>query len=88
MPLGHNYQFDMGFLKQWLGKTYYEIFDYHYVDTMCIAIFMRDCNMYSFNNVKLKTLCDYFSIDLDPHNELKDALATEQLYKRLKRGVL
>jgi DNA polymerase III alpha subunit (gram-positive type) len=42
MPLGQNYQFDMGFIKAWLGvEQYNEWFDYHYRDTMTTALFLK-----------------------------------------------
>lgn len=43
VPLGHNYQFDMSFIKEWIGLSHYEyMFDHNYRDTMQTAMYISD----------------------------------------------
>jgi DNA polymerase III epsilon subunit-like protein len=89
-PLGHNYIFDKMFIIKWLGvDTYDEFFDYHSVDTMCVAMYLNDqAAMHGRNppyqRVSLVSLCNLLSVENpDAHNALGDCVATAGVYKKL-----
>lgn len=90
IPLGQNYSFDIGFIKHWLGiDLYYEIFDYHYRDTMITAGFLNDkAAMHGekipFPKIGLHYLCNVLNVELlNHHDALQDCLATAEVYRRL-----
>ena len=79
--LGHNYAFDLGFLKQWL-PDYGKVFHYHYRDSMGAALFLRDKGLYH-GSVSLQVLCEHFGITHYAHTALGDAMACWHVYQRL-----
>lgn len=93
-PVGHNYQFDMGFLYQILGRKGYErIFSRRYVDTMIVAKFideaMVDCDRDPVHNgYSLKALCECYGVEnKESHTATGDAAATESIYCSLMQYV-
>jgi DNA polymerase III epsilon subunit-like protein len=92
MPLGQNYQFDKGFIQQWLGPaTYDSMFHYHYRDTMVSALAMNDRAGYyaeriPFPKVNLQYLATTLGVKtLGAHNALHDALTTARVYQKLMK---
>lgn len=90
VPLGHNYQFDKGFIVDWLSLPGYEDnFSHLYRDTMIAGLFINDrCdwhkNPIELPKVKLVYLCSQLGIPHErTHNALDDALLCAKVYKRL-----
>ncbi len=89
-PLGQNYQFDQGFIREWLGDaTYNHIFDYHYRDTMSTALFINDRAAFHgepapFPKVNLKYLASQLNISTNrSHDAVADAMTTAKVYKTM-----
>lgn len=90
IPVGHNYVFDMGFLKEWLGELNYEhLFHYHYRDTMRVALYLNDRAISSnsfppYHNVSLTSMANRLGIDTsNAHDALEDCVITAEVYRRL-----
>ncbi len=88
VPLAHNWSFEAGFLKDWLGlESFNQIFHPHPRDTMGLALNIADRAVFRgepipFEKFGLPALCHHFGIELlDHHDALADCLATAQLYK-------
>jgi len=96
IPLGQNYAFDMGFIKQWLGVDLYnDLFDYHYVDTMITAHFLNDraaahAEKVPFSKTNLQWLARTLGVQRDrAHDALQDCLSTADVYRlMLLQGLL
>lgn len=96
---GHNVNFDISFLKVFWEEclkehphlynyTFNKIFDYHTIDTMHIANFLKDCNILKVKNVKLETLCNELNItNQDAHTALSDAIATALVYDKMVKMI-
>jgi DNA polymerase III epsilon subunit-like protein len=90
VPLAHNWAFEAGFLKAWLGmELFNEYFHPHPRDSMLFAISLNDRASYRgdvliFPTVSLTALCKQFNIvNLNAHDALADAIAEAQLYRIL-----
>jgi len=90
IPLGHNYQFDMGFIKKWLGlTTYNDCFHYHYRDSMNAANFLNDRADFRveerpFDKVSLQKIVTKMELPKRmAHTALDDAINTTLIYKRM-----
>lgn len=94
IPLGHNYAFDMAFIKSWMGiENYQMFFHHHYRDTMQVALYMNDYAAMRGEDVpypivKLGDLARNCGVILkSAHDALSDALGTAAVYKGLtKKG--
>lgn len=87
-PIGHNLQFDIPFIKEWLGIASYELcFSPHVRDTMTLALACNDiCDEPPFENVKLSTLCNFFKIEqIAAHTSFDDCIVTAKCYSSLIR---
>lgn len=81
--VGHNVQFDMGFIGSLFereGKDIYEIVSRTQVDTMVLA------KMYSpkksNKSIRLGNVCEWFDIELkNAHSAMPDVIATAELFK-------
>ena len=88
-PLGHNYSFDLQFLKQWLVDEYDDIFHGLYRDTMLSALYLNDragmhCERLLYPKVDLTYLCNCLKITRErSHDALQDCIATAAVYKRM-----
>jgi DNA polymerase III epsilon subunit-like protein len=91
-PLGHNYQFDKGFIQAWLGHEQYdELFHYHYRDSMIAANFINDRASFltpgepvPFSKVNLSWLAKQLNVQTDrAHDSLQDCLTTAGVYRKL-----
>jgi DNA polymerase III epsilon subunit-like protein len=90
VPLAHNWAFEAGFLKHWLGlESFNQFFHPHPRDTMILALSYADRAVFHgenppFGSFGLGALCKHFGIPLiDHHDALADCVATAQLYKAL-----
>jgi DNA polymerase III epsilon subunit-like protein len=90
IPLAHNWAFEAGFLKDWLGlESFKQIFHPHPRDTMTLALSINDRavlrgDRIPFSSFGLGALCNRFGIPLLSHHDaLADTIATAALYKAL-----
>lgn len=98
VPLGANLQFDIQFLRRWLGPlTYSEYFDNRYRDLMLIANFLNDRADFQHMeipyvpNTKLGTICAKLGLDYDPaaaHDAIYDASKAAEAYRKMLRDYL
>ena len=91
-PLGHNYQFDKGFIQPWIGQKHYDyMFHYHYRDSMNLALAINDIyaahyQIPPFMSVSLTGMAKKLGVQLEhAHNAMYDAIAASQVYKALLR---
>ena len=89
-PLAHNWAFEVGFGKAWLGCDLFEhIFHFHPRDGMLFALSLKDRAAFAgeedpFNHVGLGALCKKFGIvNENPHDALCDAVAEAEVYRAL-----
>jgi DNA polymerase III epsilon subunit-like protein len=54
---------------------------------MQVVIYLNKIKKINTNNNKLTTLCDYFNIELDPHDAMNDIEATYELNEKIKELV-
>jgi DNA polymerase III epsilon subunit-like protein len=90
IPLAHNYVFDIGFIKAWLGNEQYnEWFFGHFRDTMQIALYLNDhsaqhAETVPYSKVGLGWLANQFNIEHDQlHDALVDCRVTAEVYKAM-----
>jgi DNA polymerase III epsilon subunit-like protein len=90
VPLAQNWQYEAGFLKEWLGVEQFHHFFHPYArDTMLTAIFINDLHYMHgrtipFKWVNLTSLCRKFNvINTNPHDALADARAEAEVYKSM-----
>ncbi len=90
VPLAQNWQYEAGFLKEWLGVDQFNYFFHPYArDTMTTAIFLNDLHYMQgaqipFNYVNLGSLCRRFNVvNHNPHDALSDARAEAEVYKAM-----
>lgn len=90
IPLGQNYTFDQGFLREWLGAlTYDHIFHYHYKDTMITAGFLKDRAVMHgaippFDSISLTSIANKLGVETTKsHDALNDCLTTAECYRRM-----
>lgn len=95
IPLGHNItQFDIPFLKNWLGRLNYENYFFHHArDTMLIASYLNDkaafhVEQVPFSKIDLSYCLSSIGLKRDrAHDALQDCLAVVDLYKwMVQRG--
>lgn len=90
VPLAHNWTFEYGFLKAWLGqKALDRLFHYHPRDAMVYALALNDRMRLNgrpalFESMSLSNLCRAFKIENPrPHDALYDALAEADVYRAM-----
>jgi|WetSurMetagenome_2_1015567.scaffolds.fasta_scaffold01440_9 DNA polymerase III epsilon subunit-like protein len=90
IPLAHNWAFEAGFLKAWLGyEAFNQFFHPHPRDSMLLGIALNDRAYFQaekaiFSSVGLKSMCQQLKIPHpNAHDALADALAEAKLYKAL-----
>lgn len=90
IPLGHNFAFDMGFMKKWLSiDVYNDFFDYHYIDTMIAANYLNDkaamhAERVPFSKISLTYMCSTLKIKNEKaHDALHDCIATAEVYRKI-----
>jgi DNA polymerase III epsilon subunit-like protein len=92
VPLAHNWAFESGFLKAWLGVEMTDrIFHSHARDGMLYALSLNDRAAFAgepvlFNSVGLSTLCKKLNVvNTNPHDALADSLAEAGVYRAMLR---
>jgi DNA polymerase III epsilon subunit-like protein len=90
IPLAHNYPFENGFLKAWIGTAELDrVFHYLPRDAQTYALALNDAAALAgkeipFKSVGLKELCKQFDIvNTKPHDALADSIAEAKVYKAL-----
>lgn len=90
VPLAHNWAFEAGFLKSWLGlESFNHFFHPHPRDSMLLALSLNDRVVMQggeayFARVSLTRLCRQFKVlNETPHDALSDARAEAAVYRRL-----
>lgn len=87
--VGHNINFDVGFLKRLFslaGQNYDEVFSHRVLDTAGILRFLSLAGKISIHGAGSTAAFDYFHIDINSserHTALADARATGQLLTKL-----
>lgn len=85
---GHNVSFDITFLKKMFERNIVNYpFDYHFNDTMVLAISLKDAGLITIDSFSLSKMCAGYGINFNFHNALDDALASVELYKKFM-GIL
>lgn len=93
IPCGHNINFDLQHLEHFYRGLGYDNFlgclDYHHIDTMVIANFLKDKGkLDQKQRTSLGDLCMRFGIPMEnQHDALCDITATKALYEKLKTYV-
>lgn len=85
---GHNVAaFDRKFLNELFVyhgcETLHYYLDYHSLDTMSVAAWLRYVGKLKIKTLKLGALCEHFEIPLKAHDALEDIRATRQLAIKL-----
>ena len=92
VPLAHNWIFDSGFIRRWMGRATYNLYiDGLFRDLMTSSIFVNDCadqhaDRYPFPKHKLSYVCAQLSVEIDQtmlHSAYYDAAKTAEAYKKL-----
>ena len=90
VPLAQNWQYEAGFLKEWLGlEQFHHFFHPYFRDTMGTAIFINDMKYMQgetqpFKYVNLPSLCRHFKVvNTNPHDALSDARAEAEVYRQM-----
>lgn len=87
--LAHNAQFDLGFIRDWLGEPLFKrLFHYQPLCTMNLSLWLNHYKIIQTGGNKLQQLAAHY--DIDPgvaHSALSDARTCLAVYKKL-RGVL
>lgn len=93
IPLGQNFGFDKGFLKEWLGElSYARLFDYHNRDTMVAALYLNDRavvhgNKPPFPKVNLSYIANQLEVEhSQAHDALADCVIVAECYRRMMRS--
>lgn len=91
VPLGQNYQFDMRFIRAWLGNLTYEMCfkDQGHRDTKCVINFINDRAYQKglpipFPKTGLSAVATRLGINTDgAHDAMADCIMTAKVYKKL-----
>ena len=87
MLAGYNIEFDIKFLKDWFydnnSADYKKYFSHQTLDLLPVARFLNVAGVINTKNNQLKTVCNYFGIELNPHNALDDIIATKELFDKI-----
>jgi DNA polymerase III epsilon subunit-like protein len=93
VPLAHNWAFEAGFLKSWLGIECMNLmFHPHPRDSMLFAIALNDRRVMNgdpllFPSVSLTSMCKQLGIlVIKAHDALSDALAEAKVYQTLLKA--
>lgn len=82
---GHNINFDIGFIKAAVARCNMQYpFNYHFGDSMILALALRDAGVISFTSPRLSDLCAKYGITAAQfHSALDDTKASLALYNKL-----
>lgn len=80
----HNAPFDVGFVRALLGPRFGDIFQFHPLCTMQMAVWLCHCGQIPVTSVSLASLCDYFGVgQVGAHSALIDARSALEVYRRI-----
>ena len=83
--LGQQVLGDVELIYQFFPQENWEHFvSNKYLDTLVIANFLQDSNKLQVGSLSLDSLAEYFGIEYKAHDAKEDALATFNVYKKLK----
>lgn len=88
-PAGHNVSFDLrhldGFFEKLGISGITQVFDYHTLDTMTLALALKDMGLLEMKQrLNLTALCERFGVVLtDAHDAMGDIKATIELYQKM-----
>jgi DNA polymerase-3 subunit epsilon len=89
--VGYNADFDIRFVNQWYqdisGKpfAFWKHLQFSPVDILPILRTLRYVGILDTENTKLKTMCNYFGIEINAHDAMSDITATRELTLKLLR---
>jgi DNA polymerase III alpha subunit (gram-positive type) len=86
--VGHNIiKHDLRFLEEWFrenGKNVFDYINYNPIDTLTLAVILKDTGRLDVKTLSLGSLCEHFNIPLKQwHNAKDDANAVRELYTEL-----
>lgn len=86
-PAGYNVSFDIKMLRAWFidnGNIFFgSYFGHKDLDVFALVKHLTYSEVIKTKNEKLKTVCDYFKIEINAHNALDDIIATKKLHHLL-----
>ena len=86
-PAGYHVIFDINFLKSFFlkcgDKTYNKRINNKYIDPLPILNILDLKGIINLPNHQLKTVCEYFDIEIDAHKALSDIKAASQVMTKL-----
>ena len=88
-PAGHNVGFDIRHLDAFYERLGIQgagqVFDYHTLDTMTLALTLKDMGLLAINQrLNLTALCERFGVKLEnAHDAMADIKATAELYSKM-----
>lgn len=89
-PAGYNVKFDVRFLQNFFklndDKYYGSWFNWKLLDVLTMIYVGDYMGEIELPNHKLKTVCDYYGIDVKAHDAMSDIQATRKLFKLLIDG--
>lgn len=89
--IAYNATFDTEFIKVWWDKllpnTYWKIFDYKHLDPFELVKILQNEGYIDLPDHKLGTVCEYFGIEHNPHENKSDIKATRELYILLTKRI-
>lgn len=89
LPLAHNWPFEAGFLRKWLGSRAFDEFFFGFRDTMALCNMLNDMAdmqnlQWPFPKVNLEYVATTLRIENpNPHDALGDAVTTAHVYRVL-----
>ncbi len=89
MPLAHNWAFDRAFLQAWLLDLWDEVFDFHYMDTFVVSLFLNDkaavhAEPPPYQKLDLSWIAHVLGIENERcHDALHDCVTTAAVYRKL-----
>lgn len=89
LPLGQNVDFDLRFIRRWLGFETFEKYFSITRDTRIVTTFLKDSGVFPRKvKTNLTELSKHFNIKREKHHDaLDDAVATIKVYKKLMKLV-
>ena len=85
--IAYNGRFDLEFLHEWFikcGDKYFgSFFNWRVIDPIQMVDWMQLKGALTLTDRKLETLCEYFGIELDAHDAMRDIEATRELTQKL-----
>ncbi len=85
--IGYKGDFDLRFMHEFWKKNndkyFGSFFNWRVIDPIYLIDFLEIKGELNIENRKLKTICDHFNIEINPHEAMSDIKATRTLFKQL-----